>query len=98
PTPPPRPLLSTFPYPTLFRSSDGWLARIIKPLSLRLVTITLFALAVMAYGASAFLSMPRGYHEVLFAGIIGSLGWLMLAFLNRRARKSTRLKSSHQII
>ena len=53
---------------------------------LQFATVALCTLVVIAYGASAFVPMPQTYHELLFAVIILSLGWLMLGALNRQRR------------
>jgi signal transduction histidine kinase len=61
-------------------------------------TIALGTLVVVAYAATAFLPMPRGYHELLFAVVIGSLGGLMLTALNRQRRAVAELRArEHQL-
>jgi signal transduction histidine kinase len=63
---------------------------------LQRVTAVLCTLVAAAYGASAFLPMPSGYHEVLFAAIIGGLGWLMFGALNRQRRAVAELRSREE--
>ena len=59
-------------------------------------TIVLGTLVVIGYGATAFLPMPQGYHELLFALIVGSLGGLMLTALNRQRRAVAELRAREQ--
>jgi signal transduction histidine kinase len=53
----------------------------------------LCTLALITYNAGAFLPMPRGYRDLLVAVIIGLLGWLMFAALNRQQRAVAKLRS-----
>ncbi len=57
------------------------------------VTVVLCTLAVIAYSASTFLSVTRGPRDLLVAVISGSLGWLMLASLNRQQRAVIELRA-----
>ncbi len=76
--------------------ADRYPGRRTDRVGLQHVTVALCTLVVIAYGASAFLPMPRGYHELLFAVIIGSLGWLMLGALNRQRRAVAALGPSEE--
>ncbi len=63
---------------------------------LQRVTVVLCTLVAIACGAGAFLPMPRGYHALLFAAIIGGLGGLMLGALHRQRRAVTELRSREE--
>jgi signal transduction histidine kinase len=65
-------------------------------LRLQSVTVVLCTLVVIAYGASAFVEMPRGYHELLVAIFTASLALLMLGALNRQHRAVTALQSREE--
>src|SRR5712691_10799536 len=60
------------------------------------VTIVLCTLAVVAYGASAFLPLPRGYHELLVAVFTGTLALLLLGALNRQHQAVAELSSREE--
>jgi signal transduction histidine kinase len=60
------------------------------------VTAAICILAVIAYSASAFTPMTRNNRELLIALISGSLGWLMLALLNRQQRAVRELRAREQ--
>jgi signal transduction histidine kinase len=77
---------------------DARLARLLKPFGIQMVTIGLFTLAVAAYAVSAFLTIPSGYRELIFAAIIGGLGWLMLALFNRQQRAVAELRSRDELL
>src|SRR5216683_7824202 len=63
---------------------------------LQSVTIVLCTLAVAAYGASAFLPLPRGYHELLVAVFTGSLALLLFGAMNRQHRAVAELSSREE--
>src|SRR5579863_5408394 len=63
---------------------------------LQRITVVLCTLVAIAYGVSAFLPMPLGYHELLFAAIIGGLGGVMLGVLNRQRRAAAELRSREE--
>ncbi len=63
---------------------------------LQSVTIVLCTLAVAAYGASAFLPLPRGYHELLVAVFTGSLALLLFGAMNRQQRAVAELSSREE--
>jgi len=52
-----------------------------------------FAFLLVVVCASGFVPLPRGLQELLFALIAGSLGWLMLAAVNRQERAMRTLGS-----
>src|SRR5216683_7557420 len=60
------------------------------------VTVVFCMVAVIAYSASAFVPMARDHRELLIAAISGSLGWLMLASLNRQQRAVDELRAREQ--
>src|SRR4029077_6048786 len=60
------------------------------------VTAAICTLAVLAYSASAFAPMTTNHRELLIALISGSLGWLMLASLNRQQRAVQELRAREQ--
>src|SRR4029077_12665849 len=49
-----------------------------------------------AYSASAFAPTGRNHRELLIALISGSLGWLMLASLNRQRQAVSELRAREQ--
>ena len=65
-------------------------------LRLQQLTVVLCTLVVIAYGASAFLPLPSRYHELLFAVVIGGLGGLMLAALERQRRAVAGLREREE--
>jgi len=78
--------------------SDSWHGRMLKPLNIRLVTVTLFMLAAMTYAMSAFVAVPRLYLELLFGAITFTLGGLMLVFLHRQQRAVADLRSRDELL
>src|SRR4029077_3848144 len=60
------------------------------------VTAAICTLAVLAYSASAFAPMTTNHRELLIALISGSLGWLMLASLNRQRGAVAELRAREQ--
>src|SRR6266702_2540801 len=60
------------------------------------VTAAVCTLAVIAYSTSAVVPMARSHRELLIAVISGSLGWLMLASLNRQQRAVDDLRAREQ--
>src|SRR4051794_22203677 len=74
-------------------TSSRWFGRMLNSMRLQHVTIVLCPLAVIAYNASAFLPMPHVYRDLLVAMIIGLLGGLMFAALNRQQRAVAELHS-----
>jgi signal transduction histidine kinase len=80
----------------LDRASGRWLNRLLNSVRLQHVTIVFCTLALIAYNASAFLPMPHGYRDLLVAVIIGLLGGLMFAALNRQQRAVAELRSREQ--
>jgi signal transduction histidine kinase len=75
------------------QASGRWFSRLLGSVRLQHVTIVLCTLALIAYNASAFLPMPHGYRDLLVAVIIGLLGGLMFAALNRQQRAVAELRS-----
>jgi signal transduction histidine kinase len=69
------------------------LGRLVAPTRVQQVTVALCMLAVFIYGTGALIPIPRAYRHVLIVGIIGLLGWLMLAVLNRQQRAVAELRS-----
>ena len=66
------------------RALSPGFGRLLNCLRLQHVMAVVCALAVITYSASAFVPIAGGYGEPLVAVISGSLGWLMLASLNRQ--------------
>jgi signal transduction histidine kinase len=60
------------------------------------MTVVLCTLVAIAYGASAFLPMPAGYHEVLVAVLTGTLALLMLGALNQQHRAMRELRAREE--
>src|SRR5712692_1219238 len=60
------------------------------------VTAAVCTFAVIAYSTSAFVPMARDHRELLIAAISGSLGWLMLASLNRQQRAVREVRAREQ--
>ena len=65
-------------------------------LRLEHVTALVCTLVVIAYSANAFVPIADDRGEALIAVISGSLGWLMLASLNRRQHAVTELRAREQ--
>jgi signal transduction histidine kinase len=78
------------------RASSRWLGRLLDAPRLQHVTVVVCTLAVIAYSASGFLPMARGYRDLLIAVISGTLGWLMLASLHRQQRAVRELSAREQ--
>ncbi len=76
--------------------ASRWFGRLPNSLRLQHVTVVLCTLAVVAYSASGFLPMARGHRDLLIAVISGSLGWLMLASLNRQQQAVRDLRAREQ--
>src|SRR6266699_2287401 len=68
------------------RAALRWFGRLLDSVPLQHVTAVVCTLAVIAYSASAFEPIAPNHRELLIALISGSLGWLMLASLNRQQR------------
>jgi signal transduction histidine kinase len=76
---------------------SGLLSRLLSSTLLQHATAVICTLAVIAYGASAFVSIAPSHRELLIAVISGSLGWLMLASLNRQQQAVRDLRArEHQ--
>src|SRR6266851_1754671 len=74
-------------------TTGQWFANLLDSIRLQHVTVVLCTLALIAYNASAFLPMPRGYRDLLVAVIIALLGWLMFAALNNQQRAVAELRA-----
>ena len=77
-------------------ASPRWFARLLDSLPLQHATAAVCTIAVIAYSASAVVPMAANRHELLIAVISGSLGWLMLASLNRQQRAVDELRAREQ--
>jgi signal transduction histidine kinase len=78
------------------RAPPQWFGRLLDSVPLQHVTAAVCTVAVIAYSASAFVPMAPDHHELLIALISGSLGWLMLASLNRQQRAVGELRAREQ--
>jgi PAS domain S-box-containing protein len=78
------------------RAASRWFGRLLNSMILQHATAAVCTLAVIAYSASAFFPMAPSNRELLIALISGSLGWLMLASLNRQHRAVRDLLAREQ--
>jgi signal transduction histidine kinase len=78
------------------RASSRLFGHLLDFMPLQHVTVAFCMVAVIAYSASAFVPMARDHRELLIAAISGSLGWLMLASLNRQQRAVRELRAREQ--
>jgi len=78
------------------RMADRYIERLPHWLRLQPVTVVLCTLVAIAYGASAFLPVPREYHDLLSAVFTGSIALLMLGAMNRQRRAVAELRSREE--
>ena len=79
-------------------TTGGRFGRLLAAMRLQHVTVVVCTLAVIAYSGSEFEFLPiaHGHRDLLIAVISGSLGWLMLASLNRQQRAVAELRAREQ--
>jgi len=78
------------------RAALRWFGRLLDSVPLQHVTAVVCTLSVIAYSASAVVPIAPNHRELLIAVISGSLGWLMLASLNRQQRAVDDLRAREQ--
>jgi signal transduction histidine kinase len=78
------------------RTSSAWMQHLLDSTGMQYGAAGVCALAVIAYGASAFVPMAHGTRELLIAVISAGLGWLMLGSLNRQRRAVRELRAREQ--
>jgi len=76
--------------------ADRHLGRLPRWLHSQSITLVLCTLVVIAYGSSTFLSLPKGYHELLVAVFTGTLALLVLRALSRQRRAVSELSSREE--
>jgi len=77
-------------------AASGWFGRLLNSMLLQHVTAVVCTVAVIAYSVSAFVPMAPNHRELLIALISGSLGWLMLASLDRQQRAVREVSAREQ--
>ena len=76
--------------------ASRWFGQLLDSMPLQHVTAAICMLAVVLYSSSALVPMTSNHRELLIALISGSLGWLMLASLNRQQRAVRELRAREQ--